>query len=82
MGGLIGLECLHCQGEGELLWTGRPGEYSPVDASFLPSEGFAPCPECDGEGKIEVCATCLQPCVIRSGREYCTCAVLSLPQAA
>jgi len=82
MNDLTILECSRCQGEGYLLSVGRPGEFSEQDMTFLPSESCSPCPECEGQGEIEVCVDCLESFVIRGGEEVCRCEVLELPQAA
>ena len=82
MGRVSTVICDFCGGEGYLLGPGQPGVYSYPDEAFLPSEPFSACPECDGEGKLEVCATCHQPFVIFEGVEACTCIRLRLSQAA
>lgn len=69
-------ECPRCQGEGVLLSAGRPGEFLSFEESFLPSEALHTCPDCFGEGEIEVCADCSQPFTIQRGREVCGCAEL------
>ena len=76
------LECARCQGEGYLLSVGQPGEYSRPDETFLPSESVHSCPDCDGVGELEICATCKQVLEVMQGREVCGCSSLALPQAA
>ena len=79
----IRLECSYCNGEGYLLSFGQPGEFSSADLAFLPSESFSACPNCDGEGCVEVCAECLSPLVVHRGEEVCACSKLqTLPHAA
>lgn len=75
-------ECSRCGSEGKLLYTGRPGAFSNFDESFFPSEAFEACPDCSGEGELEVCEACLQPFAISQGREVCGCAELAWLDAA
>ncbi len=74
-------ECLRCQGEGLLLYTGCPGEFSSLEESFLPTEALHACPDCCGDGEVEVCAECRHPFTIQRGREVCGCAVAWLDAA-
>ena len=80
--GITTSECPRCQGEGVLLFAGRPGAFSSLEESFVPSEALRACPDCSGEGELEVCAECLQPLTIQRGREVCGCAELAWLDAA
>ena len=76
MVGVTVSECPRCQGEGSLLYAGRPGDFSSLEESFLPSEALKACPDCSGAGEVEVCADCLRPFTVQRGREVCGCAEL------
>jgi hypothetical protein len=74
--------CPTCQGEGYALLVGRPGTFSAGSQSFVPSESFVRCDECQGEGEIEVCVVCLEPLQMIDGLEACACTAQQLLKAA
>jgi RecJ-like exonuclease len=75
------IDCPHCQGEGYLLAFGN-ARFSSQSESYEPDEAFELCTQCNGEGKLEVCALCLEPFQIIQGLEACGCDQIQLPKAA
>jgi RecJ-like exonuclease len=74
------ISCPACQGEGYSLRLS--GIFADREEVYLPSESLEPCPDCAGEGVLEVCAVCLQVPAIMNGCEVCECEVQVLPRAA
>jgi len=75
------IPCSQCDAEGYLISTGSPGDYNEAYGNYLPSESYVACDVCEGLGKVEVCAYCLERLEIVHGQEACACTI-ALPKAA
>ena len=76
------IDCPLCQGEGKVLAMGAPLHFSNELGTYMPNESEHLCPDCWGEGTLEVCAGCQEPLQIVKGKEVCACDELELPKAA